>query len=63
MLNTVGAEPLTGAAGRVGGEGGMVREQTVVGAAATQEAYMDSQGLEHREDEAEILPQEMSPKK
>lgn len=27
------------------------------------EAYVDSHGLEHREDEAEILPQEMSPKK
>ena len=27
------------------------------------EAYVDSHGLEHGEDEAEILPQEMSPKK
>jgi len=26
------------------------------------EAYVDSHGLEHGEDEAEILPQEMSPK-
>lgn len=36
MLNMVGAEPLTRAAGWVEGEGGMVREQTAVGAAATQ---------------------------
>lgn len=27
------------------------------------EEYVDSHGLEHREDEAESLPQEMSPKK
>lgn len=45
-------------------------EQTVVwgsmrwrGQDLHKEAYVDSHGLEHREDKAESLPQEMSPKK